>query len=72
MSENYGPKMTGLQYEALCRHAISRIYGVPVDQIHGGHLAGMSNRRQKLRHQIDLARIIHHGDTEHTEKTRRE
>ncbi|HEY8746332.1 MAG TPA: hypothetical protein VIM11_00050 [Tepidisphaeraceae bacterium] len=54
MSENYGPKMTGLQYEALCRHAISRIYGMPVDQIHGGHLAGMSNRRQKLRHQIDL------------------
>ncbi len=54
MSENYGPKMTGLQYEALCRHAISRLYGVPVDQIHGGHLLGVTNRRQKTRHQIDL------------------
>ena len=46
--------MTGLQYEALCRYVISQLYNVPIEKIFSGHLAGMSNRKQKFRHQIDL------------------
>src|SRR5579871_2424645 len=53
-SEEWAVGMTGLQYEALCRHAVSRIYGVPVAEIHGGHVAAVSKRTTKLRHQIDL------------------
>src|SRR6476646_9855936 len=59
MEENSGKeerrgRMTSVQYEAVCRHAISRIYGVGLEEIHGGHLLGVTNRRQKTRHQIDL------------------
>jgi hypothetical protein len=50
--------MIGLQYEALCRHVISRMYGLPIEKIFSGFVAGAANKRQKLRHQIDL-----HWDT---------
>jgi len=46
--------MTSVQYEALCRYVISQIYGIPLSEIHGGHLLGMCHRGQKTRHQIDL------------------
>jgi len=46
--------MTPWQYEALCRHAISREYGVPISEIQTGDLEGGTKAKKNIRHQIDL------------------
>src|SRR5579871_5312190 len=46
-----GPVLTPWQFEALCRHALSREYGIPIASIRTGHLEGPSG---SARHQIDL------------------
>jgi hypothetical protein len=50
-SEGLGLELTSWQYEALCRHALSREYGIPLDRIKTGFLKGVSG---VARHQIDL------------------
>jgi hypothetical protein len=49
-----GPTLTSLQYEALCRHALSCEYRVLIDNIKTGYLEGATKTDQKTRHQIDL------------------
>ena len=49
-----GPVLTPLQYEVLCRHAISREYGIPLAAIRSGFVAAPASAGGKLRHQIDL------------------
>jgi len=44
----------GKRYEGICRHAISRIYRLPIEQIYSGSVAGLSNQWHKLKHQVDL------------------
>ena len=46
--------MTSFQYEALCRHAISRLCKIPINQVHTGYLPGATISPDKTRHQIDL------------------
>ena len=41
-----GSAMTPWQYEALCRHAISREYGVPISEIQTGTLKGAQRPRK--------------------------
>jgi hypothetical protein len=50
-SEYVGPWLKSGEYEALCRHALSREYGMPLGSIKTGHLQGPS---KVTRHQIDL------------------
>jgi hypothetical protein len=49
-----GPELTAMQYEVLCRHAISRELGVPLGTIKSGYRAAPSMEGRKLKHQIDL------------------
>src|SRR5215469_15326765 len=49
-----GPELTCWQYEALCRHALSREYAIPIDNIKTGYLQGPTTTCQNIRHQIDL------------------
>jgi hypothetical protein len=37
-----GPSLTPWQYEALCRHALSREYGIPLHEIKTGYLESPS------------------------------
>jgi hypothetical protein len=50
----HGPTLTGWQYEALCRHVISRLYFLPIEKVHSGRVDALANRGQNLKHQIDL------------------
>ena len=56
-----GPELTCWQYEALCRHALSREYGIPIDDIKTGYLQGPTTTCQNIRHQIDLYWTSHDG-----------
>ena len=55
------PPPTSLQFEALCRHAISRLYTLPISEIHTGRLTGASRNRTHTQHQIDLHWTISDG-----------
>jgi hypothetical protein len=52
-----GPALTPWQYEAFCRHVLSREYRVPLRDIKTGYLESPS----KTRHQIDLYWTRHDG-----------
>jgi hypothetical protein len=52
-----GPALTPWQYEALCRHALSREYTIPIHDIKTGYLQSPT----KTRHQIDLYWTSHDG-----------
>ena len=56
-----GPELTSWQYEALCRHALSREYAIPIDDIKTGYLQGPTTTCQNIRHQIDLYWTSHDG-----------
>src|SRR5579859_3462722 len=56
-----GRDPTSLQYEALCRHAISRLYLLPISEIHTGRLTGASRNRTHTQHQIDLHWTVSDG-----------
>ena len=49
-----GPELTSWQYEALCRHALSRQYAIPIDNIKTGYVEGPAKTPGNIRHQIDL------------------
>ena len=50
-AEHGGAVLTPWQFESLCRHVLSREYGIRIASIQTGHLRGPSGATQ---HQIDL------------------
>ena len=49
-----GPELTPWQYEALCRHALSREYIIPFHEIRTGYVESPTKTGHGVRHQIDL------------------
>src|SRR5262245_21491254 len=49
-----GPELTPMQFEVLCRHAMSRELKVSLWSIYSGFREAPSMKGRKLRHQIDL------------------
>jgi hypothetical protein len=52
--ESQSQILTPWQYEALCRHALSREYIIPIGDIRTGYLQSPTKTGRDVRHQIDL------------------
>src|SRR5579859_806436 len=49
-----GPILTPPQFEALCRHALSRELALPLSSFQTGHLESSTRASGNVKHQIDI------------------